>query len=202
MWAEAACGCLGPALSLNPPPPSVHPSLPPQLHSEGLANMNMLTYMIRVGPRAFRGKTASVLSSPLSLNSVMTAGWLKYTEGLNHLRPYKSYERDPPPLLLWGQEVLVKKRGKQLDTIWMSSPATFFAPCSWISSARIIKVMHQDFSPLTNKSPIKLGAIKPLSALPTWSQYVGWWPLGPRARRLDVHSSFPASTSDPYIAVG
>lgn len=80
-----------------PAPPSVHPSLPPQLHSEGLANMNMLTYMIRVGPRAFRGKTASVLSSPLSLNSVMTAGWLKYTEGLNHLRPYKSYERDPPP---------------------------------------------------------------------------------------------------------
>lgn len=81
----------------TPPPhlPFIPPSLHSTPHSEGLANMNMLTYMIRVGPRAFRGKTASVLSSPLSLNSVMTAGWLKYTEGLNLTSPMR--ETPPPP---------------------------------------------------------------------------------------------------------
>lgn len=42
-------------------------------------------------------------------------------------------------------------------------------------------------------------SIKPLAALPTWSQYVGWWPLGLWAGRLDVHSSFPASTSEPPL---
>ena len=85
-----------------PPPPS--PPLPPSLavakltraalHSEGLANMDMLTYRIWVGPSTFRGKMASVLPSRISLNSFMTAGWLKYTEGLNHHMPYKSYQRD------------------------------------------------------------------------------------------------------------
>lgn len=39
-------------------------------------------------------KMASVLSSPLSVDSFMTAGWLKHTEGLNHHMPYKSYQRE------------------------------------------------------------------------------------------------------------
>lgn len=99
-WTSALQGEL--CLPLPSPPPLS--SLPPSvaaakltraaLHSEGLANMDMLTYRIWVGPSAFRGKMASVLSSRLSLNSFMTAGWLKYTEGLNHHMPYKSYQRD------------------------------------------------------------------------------------------------------------
>lgn len=100
MWAEAACGCLGPSLcrgscASHPLPPFIAAAKPTRaaLHSEGLANMDMLTYRMWVGPSTFRGKMASELSSPLSLDSFMTAGRLKYTEGLNHHLPYKSYQR-------------------------------------------------------------------------------------------------------------
>lgn len=86
------------------PPTAPPPSLPPfiaaakptraALHSEGLANM--LTYRIWVGPSALRGKMASALSSPLSLNSFMTAGWLEYTEGLKTITCLTSPIREIP----------------------------------------------------------------------------------------------------------
>ncbi len=42
----------------------------------------------------FGENMASVLSSRLSLNSFMAAGWFKYAEGLCDHMPYKSYQRD------------------------------------------------------------------------------------------------------------
>lgn len=67
-------------------------------------------------------KMASVLSSPLSVDSFMTAGWLKHTEGLNHHMPYKSYQREShgkqkQSTLRIG--ALKRKRESEGGSVWM-----------------------------------------------------------------------------------
>lgn len=62
--------------------------------------MNTLTYTIGVGPSAFRGekKMASLFSSPVSLNSFVAAGWLKYTEGLKPSQALQVLRATPAPI--------------------------------------------------------------------------------------------------------
>lgn len=94
-WAECRCEQRLPAVVLDQrsagravPPSS--PPLPPyqQPNRRGLlctlrAWQTWTCSHIGSGwaPALLGGKTASVLASPLSLDSFMTAGWLKYTEG-------------------------------------------------------------------------------------------------------------------------
>lgn len=119
-WTSALQGEL--CLPILPPSIAAAKLKRAALHSEGLANIDMLTYRIWVGHSAFRGNIASALSSPHSLDSFMTAGWFKYAKGLNH--PYKSSQIDSS-----GRQNITLRRGKKKRKISLVQLKCQGQPC-------------------------------------------------------------------------